>query len=162
MLLRTHFVIAVLACLLIGRFYDASFNSISFMFIGFFLLGTFFVDIDSKKSKTGKFFLLRPIQWLFSHRGILHSLLFAFIFGVLIYIFEKTAGIAFFLGYVLHLVLDGLTRQGVMFFWPVFGKKISIFGKFGLKSGGLFEEIIFVLVLLADGYLFFKFFLSSL
>lgn len=138
MLLRTHFIIAVLLLLL--------WQPIGFLFGIGLVLATFFVDIDSKKSKMGNHWYLRPVQWITSHRGVFHTLLFASLISAGIYFFNNFLGIGFFLGYLLHLILDCLTINGVKLFWPVSNAKISFF----VKSGGLFEEIIFVLVLLAD------------
>lgn len=137
MLTRTHFVIALLVIIL-----SLPLNG---FFIGGFIVATFFVDIDSKKSKMGNHWYLRPLQWVTRHRGIFHSLLFALIISALIYSINIPFATGFFFGYLLHLALDCLTTQGCKLFWP-FDFKLSFF----VRSGGLLEEIIFVLVLLAD------------
>jgi membrane-bound metal-dependent hydrolase YbcI (DUF457 family) len=149
MLLRTHFVIAILAYLLLFPILPEK-----IIFLIFFLLATVFVDIDSKKSKIGKHWYLRPLQWVVSHRGIFHTLFFAIILSGVIYYFNQYAGLGFFAGYVLHLALDCLTTRGVKLFWPVFDFKIGFF----VHSGGLIEEILFVLVLLADLFLTYSMF----
>jgi len=154
MLFRTHFVIALFVYLL-------SWNILpdKILFLPFFLFATFFVDIDSSKSKIGKRWWLRPLQWFTKHRGMFHSLFFAFLSSGIFYFFNKIAGIAFFSGYLLHLLLDCLTKSGVAFFWPLSNKKI----KLGLiKSGGLIEEILFVLILLTEVFLLFKIFLINI
>jgi inner membrane protein len=144
MLLRTHLAIAFLVLLLI-------FNHIQnkIIFFAFLLLATFFVDIDTKSSRFGKNILLRPLQWIISHRGFFHSILALSIFSAIIYSFNKSAGLGFFTGYLLHLLLDALTPNGIKFFWPISNFKISFF----IKSGSIIEEIIFVLVLLGDVFL---------
>jgi len=48
-------------------------------------------------------------------------------------------------GYVSHLFLDCLTRGGVRLFWPL---KFKVKGF--VKSGGIVEQVIFVLLLLGD------------
>jgi len=151
MLLRTHLVIAILLILLL-------FNQINskILFIIFFLLATYFPDIDTKSSKPGKNILLRPLQLFLSHRGMFHSFIFLSVLSALIYLFSKEAGIAFFLGYLLHLALDALTPNGIKFFWPLSSFKI----KFFIKSGSIIEEVIFVLVLLVDIFLTIKLFFS--
>lgn len=155
MLLRTHLVIAILVYLLLLPVLPFALAE-KIIFLIFFLLATVFVDIDSKKSKIGKHWYLRPLQWVVSHRGIFHTLFFAVILSGVIYYFNKYAGLGFLAGYVLHLLLDCLTTYGVKLFWPVFNFKISFF----IRSGGLIEEIIFVLVLLTDIGLSWKIFLG--
>lgn len=146
MLLRTHFIIAVLFLLLL--------QPVGLLFGIGFILATFFVDIDSKKSRMGNHWYLRPVQWIVSHRGAFHTLLFASLISAVIYFFNNFLGIGFFVGYILHLFLDCLTMNGVKLFWPISNIKISFF----VKSGGLLEEIIFVLVLLADIFIAVKMF----
>jgi inner membrane protein len=81
-----------------------------------------------------------------------HSLLFAVIVSYILYLWSSVAGFGFFIGYLSHLFLDVLTKRGVRLFWPFFKFKIG----FGIKSGGLVEEVLFVLLLLADIWLGFK------
>jgi inner membrane protein len=119
------------------------------IFGSFFLLATLFVDVDSKKSKLGKFFLFRPLQLFFSHRGIFHSLFFGFILSIALFFFNLFAAYGFLAGYLLHLILDCLTLQGVYLFKPFSSRKIKGF----LKSGGIVEEILFVLLLLTNIFL---------
>jgi len=54
-------------------------------------------------------------------------------------------GFGFFVGYISHLFLDCFTVSGVKSFWP-FGWKIKGF----VKSGGIAEQVVFVLLLLGD------------
>ena len=147
MLLRTHLVFSVFLYLMLVEHL-----SFSFVFVIFLLLGTMFVDIDHKKSKIGNRWYLRPLQLFLSHRGIVHTLLGGIVLSGLIYFFNRVAGLGFGFGYLSHLFLDMLTIQGVALFRPLSKKKIGL----GLRTGGLIEEIIFVLLLLADVYLFFR------
>ena len=157
MLTRTHFVFAVFVFLMLFNYLSKYFNSLEIMlFFIFLLIGTFLIDVDSKKSRFGKKWYLRPLQWVVSHRGIFHTLFFVLVLAGIIYFFNRSAGFGFLLGGVLHLFLDLLTRQGVMLFWPLSGKRVKLFF---LRSGGLIEEIFFVLLLLADLWLFFRVFL---
>jgi inner membrane protein len=157
MLFRTHFVFVVLVYLAIWNFLEiAVYGKIVF---GIFLfLATIFVDIDSTKSKLGSYWIFRPLQLFFSHRGMIHSLLMAVILSFILFIFDKNAGVGFFVGYMLHLFLDTFTKRGVFLFWPLLDKKIVLVG---LNSGGLVEEILFVLALLADIYFVFRIVLWS-
>jgi len=54
-------------------------------------------------------------------------------------------GFGFFVGYVSHLFLDCWTKSGVRLFWP-FRYKIKGF----VRSGGVIEDVVFVLLLLVD------------
>lgn len=128
------------------------------IFGSFFLLATLFVDIDSKKSKLGKFFLFRPLQLFFSHRGIFHSLFFCLIVSMALFFYNIFAAYGFFAGYLLHLILDCLTLQGVSLFKPFSSRKVKGF----LKSGGIVEEILFVLLLLTNIFLVGKRFFEML
>jgi len=149
MLFRTHFVFAVLLSLFFVKYLELSFIG-KIIFVIFFFFATVFVDIDSTKSKIGNFWFLRPFQWFISHRGMIHSLMFGVILSFIFFLIYPAAGIGFFLGYLLHLILDMFTREGICLFWPLWNKKISLFP---IKAGSLVEEIIFVLVLLFDFYL---------
>jgi inner membrane protein len=77
---------------------------------------------------------------------MVHSLVFCLITSLLIAWLSRWAGFAFFAGFISHLFLDSLTKSGVAIFWPLSKKRFG----FGIKSGGIFEEIFFVLVLLTD------------
>jgi inner membrane protein len=147
MLFRTHFVVALFLFLMVYRYF-----SNIFLFGLFLLFATLFVDIDSSKSKMGKIIFFRPLQLIFSHRGIFHSLVFGVFVSSLIFVFNSSAGFGFLLGYLLHLFLDCFSLSGVRLFWPFSRKKIKGF----VKTGGIFEEILFVLVLLIDVYLVVK------
>lgn len=152
MLFRTHFVFAILVYLLFFRFLEIDLSG-KIIFGIFLFLATIFVDIDSSNSKLGSYWVFRPLQLFFSHRGMIHSLALAVGLGFVLFIFNKNAGVGFFVGYIGHLFLDILTKRGVFLFWPLFNKKIVLIG---LSSGGLIEEIFFVLVLLLDLYFIFS------
>ncbi|MDO8517643.1 MAG: metal-dependent hydrolase [Nanoarchaeota archaeon] len=149
MLLRTHLAFAFLVYFLLLWL---NFLDEKILFLSFLIAATILVDIDSKKSFIGKLFIFRPLQLFFSHRGVFHTLLAAVVFSFFIYLYSKTAAFAFFLGYILHLILDCMTYFGVKIFWPLFNWKIA----FGMKTGGLIEEILFVLVLLMDFFMLIK------
>lgn len=107
------------------------------------LLGLILVDLDSCKSKVGRKFWF--LSWVFSHRGIMHSLVGCFVVSAGVGMINLWFGFGVFVGFVSHLVLDVLTLQGVKIFWP-FDFRVRGF----VRSGGIFEDIFFVLVLLVD------------
>lgn len=116
-----------------------------FWVLFFILFATAFVDIDIKSSKFGNHWYFRPLQWMIRHRGILHSLVACVFLSLVVGSFNLWAGLGFFTGYISHLFLDCLTVSGVRLFWP-FKFKIKGF----VKSGGIIEEVVFVLLLLGD------------
>jgi inner membrane protein len=156
MLFRTHFVFAVFIFILFFEFLEISFYD-KIIFGVYLFIATLFVDIDSTKSKLGSFWIFRPFQLFFSHRGMIHSAFFGLILSLIIFVFNQFAGIGFFIGYLLHLFLDFFTKQGIYLFWPIYKKKFCLIG---LSSGGIVEEIIFVLLLLCNVFLTIKYFLT--
>ena len=156
MLFRTHFVFAIFIGLIFFEFLEIGFYE-KIIFGIFLLLATLFVDIDSKQSKLGSYWIFRPIQLFFSHRGMIHSFLIAGVLSLVIYFFSSSAGIGFFIGYICHLFLDFFTKRGIFLFWPIYKKKFCLIG---LNSGGIIEEVIFVLLLLCDIFLTIKYFLT--
>ncbi|MFZ5955648.1 MAG: metal-dependent hydrolase [Nanoarchaeota archaeon] len=147
MLLRTHLVFSIFIYALLFNFLEKK-----FLFFLFLIFAVCIVDIDSKNSKAGKSVLFRPIQFFTKHRGAFHTLLFCLIFSAIFYFADKNAGLGFFVGYMSHLILDCFTKSGIKLFWPISNLKFGL----GVKSGGLIEEICFVLLFLVDIGLFVK------
>ena len=140
---RTHSLAGVLAAL----FFINSFNlSNPLLFFLIVYVSSLLPDIDIPNSKIGR--KVGPISWflnfMFGHRKIFHSLLFSFLFFMLLLIlFENYIGSAFFLGYTTHLIVDGLTVRGIKPFYP-----ISSFELNGpLRTGGLTDYFLFFLIL---------------
>jgi len=101
MLLRTHLVFAVFVYLLL---YNIVASRVLFL-VGL-IVATAFVDIDSRKSKLGRKWFFRPLQWFVKHRGIFHSLIFGVLLsGFIYYIINVNLGLGFGLGYGLHSCL---------------------------------------------------------
>ena len=129
------------------------FIAMPFYVLIFVLLATAFVDIDIKNSKAGNRWYLRPLQWFTKHRGFLHSFIPALLLSLIIASVSRWAGFGFFIGYISHLFLDCLTKSGVKLFWP-FPWKIKGF----VRSGGIFEQVVFVLLLLGNIFVVGKWF----
>ena len=143
MLFRTHIVFSLMVYFLLSYVLE-----MPFWVLGFVLLATAFVDIDIKNSKFGNHWYFRPLQWMVKHRGILHSLFFALLLSLFIGGFNLWAGFGFFVGYISHLFLDCWTRSGVKLFWPL---KFKVKGF--VKSGGIVEQVMFVLLLFVNIFL---------
>jgi inner membrane protein len=145
MLFRTHLAFSLLIYFLLLNFLEVP-NK--FLFLFFILFATIFVDVDARKSFAGNRWYLRPFQFFVTHRGFLHSILFAVLFSLCISSFSPWGGFGFFVGYISHLFLDCWTKSGVQLFWP-FDFRVRGF----MNSGGIFEEVIFVLFLFVDIFL---------
>ncbi|MDD2444656.1 MAG: metal-dependent hydrolase [Candidatus Nanoarchaeia archaeon] len=145
MLFKTHLAFGMFLYLIL--FFNSSFSFI--YFLGIFL-GVLLVDIDIKNSKIGKFFLFRPLQLFFKHRGVFHSIFCGFILMLVFSIINLRFSFAFFIGYLSHLFLDLFNIKGIMLFWPFSKKRFG----FKIKTGGIIEDILFVLFFLVDIFLF--------
>jgi len=140
MLFRTHIVFSLAVYFLLSYYIAMPWYVLIFV-----LLATAFVDIDLKNSRAGNHWYLRPFQWFTKHRGLLHSLILAVLLSLILGSVNVWAGFGFFVGYVSHLFLDCLTKSGVRLFWPL-PWKIKGF----VKSGGIVEQVVFVLLLLGN------------
>lgn len=147
MLFRTHFVFSLAIFLFFVDFFKNK-----FVFGLFFLFAILFVDLDSRRSRLGRLFIFRPIQWFVNHRGVFHSFFFIFFISLVLFLFNKDAGTGFFIGAFSHIFLDCFNVKGVKIFWPLFNFKIKGF----IKSGSILEEILFVLFITIDFFLFVK------
>tara|TARA_Y100000310_G_scaffold320072_1_gene376104 strand:- start:1450 stop:1878 length:429 start_codon:yes stop_codon:yes gene_type:complete len=129
----THLAFGLLWGLLV--FQDASFVIVV-------LIASLLPDIDHPQAKMGKVF--KPFSFLFSHRGFFHSLFPLIFFLLLTQLHAIFLAIA--LGYTSHLVLDALTRKGIMPFHPISRYKL----KGPCKSGGITEYVLLISFLFID------------
>jgi membrane-bound metal-dependent hydrolase YbcI (DUF457 family) len=121
-----------------------------FIFLIVSILATMIPDIDNKFSKIGHYKLSRIFNFFVKHRGITHSFSFLFIISCLIFLFFKEILFAFVFGYSLHLLADSLTIKGIM---PLYPLKKRLKGK--IKTGGIIENLIFVILLSGNLFLIF-------
>ncbi len=138
MLFRTHLVFGLLVGLLFVNFFDVG-NRI--LFLGFVLFFSISPDIDHGRSFIGRrfFILSKIINFIFGHRKLIHSLFFAL---VIYFVFRNFGffdlGRAALVGFFSHIVMDGLTVDGVRFLYPL---KYKLRGF--VRSGSFFETILF-------------------
>ena len=104
------------------------------------LIGSLLPDIDHPKAKFGQ--LIRPINYLFTHRGFFHTPLFALI------LWYFSAPLA--LGAASHILLDTLTPKGTMPLHPFLRTKLRGF----VPTGGLFEFLTQMILILIIGIMF--------
>ncbi len=144
MLIKTHLAITLFFVLLF-----ISFVKLPLLFLVIALLATYIPDIDSKHSKIGHYFFLRPFQWFAKHRGFVHSFTFLILITLGLVLFVPFIALAFFLGYCSHLIADSFTIEGIKPFYPY---KKTCCGR--IRTGGLSETNIFVVFILIDLVLF--------
>ncbi len=139
---KTHLAFALFAGSSLFYFLDIE-QKIIFLSVVFF--ASIFPDIDTPYSRIGR--RIRPLsnlfKVLFKHRGFLHTVFFLAAIDFLLLYFEYGFfAFAFSVGFLSHLVMDSLTKQGVKPFYP-FPFRVKGF----LKTGGFFENILAFLFL---------------
>lgn len=92
-------------------------------------VGSLFSDIDLPTSAAGR--VLKPVSVLlnrlFGHRGFIHSFLCAFLLGAGLYLalmeflpsFAAPVADGFFAGFLIHLLQDSCTPNGIRWLWPL-------------------------------------------
>ena len=152
MLFRTHMVFA----LLIGLVFLDNFNGSEILFFILILLSAALVDIDHPKSKIGKqfWFLSKPFNFLFGHRKLFHSVFVAVGLSFIIWKFFGEYWLPVFIGYVSHILVDGLTLNGINFIYPINQLRLQGF----IETGKTLESWLFWVIVLLDLFFLFKLF----
>ena len=148
MMFKTHLAFGFLIGLLSLRFFEPK-NTIIFLFIT--SLFAIFPDIDERNSKIGRKlkFLSYPIGLIFKHRGLFHTIYPPIVILILFLILNNVIyGIAAFLGYFSHLLMDALTINGIRPLHPLIDKRIRGF----VKTNTFLEFLIFLLIIAIDFY----------
>jgi len=141
MLFRTHIAFGFLVGLILLRYLNPT-NQI--LFILLIVIGASIPDIDHPRSKLGKY--LKPINFLFEHRGFFHSFLMLFIIYFLVHLIKSSYALPLSAGFFSHIVSDGLTKQGVMPIHPFSRIRIKGF----VETGSILEHILFIVILIAN------------
>lgn len=146
MMFKTHVAFAVLVSIIFIQMFEMEYWWL-FLIITVFVAGI--PDIDIHKSTFGK--KIKPIAFLinlfFGHRGLFHSFIFAIVLFIFIgFLGSDTIAAAVLIGYSSHLLLDGLTKQGIMPFIPLSTFKVHGF----IKSGGIFDWGLFFVFILGS------------
>lgn len=151
MMYYTHIAFGLLLSLLYIEIFIVE-NKLLFIFI--VLLFSLLPDIDETKSKISRKNKLvsKTINFFFGHRGFFHTIWIpALLFLILILFNVKIIiGIAVLIGYLSHLFLDAITRQGIRPLYPIYNKRINGF----FKTNSIFEKAFFLVVVVLDFYLF--------
>ena len=143
MLLRTHLLITLFFGLLFFPFVN---YPLLFMVVA--LVSTYIPDIDLKYPVGKKRFFLKPLQWMVSHRGFLHSFVFLLLITLGFVLFFPLFALPFFLGYASHLMADSFTVKGIRPFYPF---SYSCKGK--IKTGGISETNVIIFFMIANLFL---------
>lgn len=103
-------------------------------------------DIDNRKSLVGKFFPFIGITA--THRGFFHTPLAAFLFWLAVGSFAgQVIGSAFLTGYLSHIALDSLSKEGTALLFPLSKKRL----RGPLKVGSAAETALAVIIAVALG-----------
>ncbi len=144
MMFKTHLAFAIFFSLFLIHYFNI--NS-PILFSLTFIFASILPDIDTSRSKIGirAWPFSNIISLIFGHRGFFHTIwLPALAFTILFATNYHIIGFAFFSGYLLHLLCDLFTLEGVRPFYPLWNKRFSGC----LKTGSFLEHfLLFVLVL---------------
>jgi inner membrane protein len=149
MLWKTHLAFGFLAGIALMPF----FNHTHFLiYFGLVLFGALLPDIDNPDSKVGRYFPF--VGKIVGHRGIVHSFVVGVPVCALVWYFIGSAyGIALLIGYASHLLIDGLTEEGINFLHPIAKFHLSGF----IRTGKLGEWIVFFLCVAGNIILLLKY-----
>lgn len=140
MLAITHVIFGILFGLLAKPYIPGD----ALIYYTFVIIGSILPDIDHEGSTINR--VLPLTKWfsrLFKHRGIFHTVFPAIaLFFIVGYISTTLVAAALVIGYVAHLVSDGLTLAGVDIFHPISQLRIQGF----IRTGGIAEAVIGVVI----------------
>ena len=148
MMYYTHLAFGIFIALLAIDFFNIQ-NKLFFILI--VIIFSIFPDIDEKKSKIGREnkIISTIINFMFGHRGFIHSIYIPLILYLVFYYINKEIGVAVLTGYFSHLFMDALTKQGIRPLYPLINKKINGF----IKTNSFLEKIFFLIIILLILYL---------
>lgn len=148
MIKRTHLAIGLAVALLFLPYVNKR-----LIFFPVVLICSLLPDIDSPDSAYGQNALLRPLQFLVRHRGMIHSFTFCVIVSIIFALFIPVLALPFFLGYGSHLFADSFTIDGITPFWPLKSSSTGF-----IRTGGKAENTVFIVFLFINVILFLKLF----
>ncbi len=143
MMYHTHLAFGLLFSLLALSF-SLVHPSNKYIFIAIVLLAALLPDTDHKDSKINSIVPgLKLVSKFFGHRGILHSVWIPLCLWLILYFgFHSSYGVAVFIGYLSHLLSDGLTKMGINMIHPLNQFRIQGF----IETGSVAEHLVFLFV----------------
>lgn len=143
---KTHLAFGLLVGLLALNFFNGWSR---YFFLVFVLIGSILPDIDMPKSKISrKVKPLAVVVNLFTrHRGIFHTIFPAILIFFVAWVFnQKVIGYGLLVGYLSHLLIDGLTEAGINFLHPFANLRLQGF----VRTGSIVETCFFLGLVLLD------------
>ena|SRR3989344_1904925 len=150
MMFKTHLLFSLLIALLIFNYFDLN----PYVFVLILVLAGSLPDIDHAKSFIGRrlFIFSWLVNLFFGHRRLIHSIMFASILSLTIKLSFGSYWVPFYIGYLSHLFLDILTKQGLYIFYP------SSFRLGGfIKTNGLIEKLFLMVLIVGNVYSILKY-----
>ncbi len=147
---KTHLMFALVASIIVVYFIPQL-----LFYVPLILFGSLLPDIDHPNSKLGRKIwpISKLINWVFGHRGFLHSIFFVLLISIPIGIyFGFSFGFAIAIGILSHLLSDALTVSGIALFYPLSNFKIKGF----VRTGSWLEYIIYLSLYLLAGFIFYN------
>lgn len=146
---RTHLAGGIFAAFILLIFIETQITSTpqKIIYIAIAAFMSLIPDIDHAKSTLGR--KVKIISYFTKHRGFFHSLVFGIILTIIGFKLVPTYKFAIIGGYLSHLILDAFTHQGEQFLWPT---KVKLKGL--IKTGGIIEILVFMVLIVSDAYLF--------
>ena len=137
MLFKTHIAFGFLVGLAALKIFNPLNTRLFFVLV---LIGSVLPDIDHPKSKVGK--KIKPIGFLFEHRGFFHSFVFLALIHALLFVFFRgnIFVMPLVIGYTSHLFIDCFNHRGIMPLHPF--SKFRIKGL--IKTGAWLETVLFL------------------
>ncbi|MFH1520718.1 MAG: metal-dependent hydrolase [Candidatus Micrarchaeota archaeon] len=120
------------------------------VFFALVMLGSLFPDIDHPQSKIGRKvgFVSKLANTLGGHRGMTHSAFFLVGLPLLVgYLFGYVYGLAFFIGYLSHLLIDSVNPKGINYLNPITTLRMHGF----IETGSAGEMVVLVLLIMVIG-----------
>ena len=140
MLAFTHVLFGILLGLLAKPYIPGD----AVIYYTFVIIGSILPDIDHEGSTINK--VIPLTKWfarLFTHRGIFHTVFPAIaLFFVLGYFSTTLVALALVVGYIAHLISDGMTVMGVDLLHPISQFRIQGF----IHTGGKAEAVTCVVI----------------
>lgn len=141
------------AHILTGAVATDALMSPTYLQLGAAVVGSVAPDIDHPKSVIGKifFFISWPLAIIGGHRTITHSILGTAIFALIVLAVQSKTGLSLMMpwlvGYVSHLALDFLTKEGIQILFPY----PKFFSLHLIQTGGIAEltYVVFLIFIIA-------------
>ena len=144
MMHKTHLAFGILSALVVMPFVSTG-NKFIFFFL--VLFGSLLPDVDTPNSKMGQKFgiISKFFNVIAGHRTIFHSIFFAIMIpGLAWYFWSRPYGVALFVGYLSHLIMDSLTKSGINFLHPISTLRVNGF----VETGSFTEKVVLAVIVL--------------